>query len=505
MPAFWSRIITSELQAYGFLALLLAFFLLLKTLYRLFLSPLSKFPGPKFAASTKLYESYHAVMKNDWLSNLKSLHDVYGPVVRIGPNELHFSDHEECLRHHNRTDLRKCENYYGILDKVLGGMTLPQLHSERKSIVQPLFSSAKLASYSHTTMNRHLDQLYERLVSSSALKDSPTNLTHILWAFTNDSMFSYVMDEDVGFLKSPDLVATHDSTRTVGSIELATLLRSMPMVKKLSDLFPFTRQLSPLGWIDSRVGMQFDRIMNEDSPRSSEKSQSSILGRLWCQLGDKQTAIQECSQAVFIGNESLLSNLTYLLHYMIKSPECIAKIRAEICQCLDVGSYGHQIWRDPNVLQLPYLDAVCRESTRLSAPGWHRQPRQVDEPVTYNETVIPPMTSLSFTLYLLGRDPVLYPNPEAFKPERWLGQGPEARKLRNNSVTFGAGTRTCLGQMLARQILRKTLVSIVHNFDISIWDEEGDKREGYKYLATYPKKGHVGYLRVKLTPRLGDA
>ena len=55
--------------------------------------------------------------------------------------------------------------------------------------------------------------------------------------------------------------------------------------------------------------------------------------------------------------------------------------------------------------------------------------------------------SMSFTLRLLERDPQIYPEPESFVPERWMGQSPEAQKNRMRSPTFGTGSRTCLGQL----------------------------------------------------------
>ncbi|KAI0881626.1 cytochrome P450 [Annulohypoxylon maeteangense] len=504
MLGLWVQPISSIPQACTAVSLLVSSFIIIKVFYRLFLSPLSKFPGPKLAAATKLYEAYHVLIKNDWLENLKNLHEIYGPVVRLGPNELHFVDHEACLKHHNRADLRKCDNYYGILNTLLGGLALPQAHGERKSMIQPLFTGSNLSSYSGTEMNTQLQTLHEMLTSSSETKATPTNLTHVLWAYTNDIMTSYLLGEDLGFMKSPDLIAMHDSTRAFSAIDLATVLRSMPPLKKLLDIFPSLRKISPLSWLDALAGSHLERITKGDALGPPEKGHKNVLSQIWRQIGNEQIVIQEAAQAIFIGNESLMSNLTFLLHNMIQNPDCVTKLRAEIDRSLDVGTYGHQVWRDPKVLQLPYLDALCRESTRLSSPSWHRQPRQTSEPVTYNETVIPPMTSLSFTLHLLERDPILYPDPETFKPDRWLGFGPNARKLRNNSVTFGTGTRTCLGQFIARHVLRKTLVAILYNFNISLWDETRDKAEGYRYLDTYPKKGHEGYLRVKLTPRFGE-
>lgn len=123
-----------------------------------------------------------------------------------------------------------------------------------------------------------------------------------------------------------------------------------------------------------------------------EKGHNTVLSHLWAGLGKETLVTHESSQAIFIRNESLLSNLTFLLHYLIQDPSCVSKLRAEL-DTLDIATYGNQVWRDPNILRLPYLGAVCKEATRLSSPGWHRQPRQIPEPVHYRGTIIPPMVS----------------------------------------------------------------------------------------------------------------
>ncbi|KAK3370484.1 cytochrome P450 [Podospora didyma] len=495
--------------------ILVPLYLVVKYVYRRFFSPLTKFPGPAFAACTKLYEAYHVLYKNDWLVNLEALHQQYGPVVRIGPHELHFNDHEFCLTHHKRADLAKCTSYYGLLNTLLGGLSSPHSHVERKSIIQPLFSGGTLSRFSATTLNSHLDSLHDRFLDiagpgakgySSIVK--PVNATHFLWAFTNDVMVSYLLDEDMGYLRDPDLTKVHDSLRAFSAIELATVLRTMPIARQAFDIFPSLRTFSPLGWLDALVMEHLGPLMkNQKDPEGHhEKDRGSVLARLFNQLGnDQQIVTQESAQALFIGNESLLSNLTFLLHNMMQNPECIQKLRAEL-DTLDVGTYGHRIWRDPRVVRLPYLDALCRESTRLSSPGWHRQPRMAPEPIEYRGTVIPPKTSMSFTLHMLEHDANLYPEPNSFKPDRWLGNSDEAQKARASSVTFGTGTRTCLGQFIARQVLRKTLACLVYNFNFSFApegeDEEAAQKAGeFKYLTTYPRKGYEGFLHVRLTPR----
>lgn len=169
-----------------------------------------------------------------------------GPVVRIGPSELHFSDHQFCIQFHKGTHLYKCGNYYGILDYLLGGFASPHHHAKRKSIIQPLFAGGTLAEFSTSMLSVHINTLVDRLTVSG----SESNATHLLWAYTTDVMMSYIVGMDCGYSKSPDTKAVHDATRAFNAIDLATVLRSMPPVKRMFDWVPSLRRFSPLGWID---------------------------------------------------------------------------------------------------------------------------------------------------------------------------------------------------------------------------------------------------------------
>lgn len=60
------------------------------TIYNLYFHPLRSYPGPKYAAATRMWWIV-ALVRGDLAFKVKGLHDQYGEVVRIAPNELSFT------------------------------------------------------------------------------------------------------------------------------------------------------------------------------------------------------------------------------------------------------------------------------------------------------------------------------------------------------------------------------------------------------------------------------
>ncbi|KAF2624983.1 cytochrome P450, partial [Macroventuria anomochaeta] len=71
---------------------------------------------------------------------------------------------------------------------------------------------------------------------------------------------------------------------------------------------------------------------------------------------------------------------------------------------------------------------------------------------------IPPGTPVGYSSYFLHRDPTIFPEPDEFRPERWLNISPlERQKLKAHANSFGRGTRQCMGVRLAYAELYLTL------------------------------------------------
>lgn len=78
------------------------------SLYNIYLHPLADFPGPTFGRCSRLYKTWiDVVAQSSFVHTLEKLHKKYGEVVRVGPNELHFSrpaTYHEIYNNNNRWD-----------------------------------------------------------------------------------------------------------------------------------------------------------------------------------------------------------------------------------------------------------------------------------------------------------------------------------------------------------------------------------------------------------------
>lgn len=86
-----------QITTLGALTLLLTYYAL-RSIYRITLHPLAKFPGPKVPAITRWYEAYYEVFVDGtggkFGEKIEEWHKQYGPIIRINPFELHVDDPE---------------------------------------------------------------------------------------------------------------------------------------------------------------------------------------------------------------------------------------------------------------------------------------------------------------------------------------------------------------------------------------------------------------------------
>lgn len=176
-------------------ALAFLLYVVLLYTYRLTLHPLARFPGPKIAAVTLWYEFYHDFFApgGQYIWVIRNMHDKYGPIVRVSPDELHINDPsflpELMPAGRNRRDkYSRAMQVFGFAEA--GGATVNHdLHRMRRGAMSKMFSKESVRKL-EPIMKNNLDKLLERLRGFKESGD-PINLLPMFGAFTNDLISEY--------------------------------------------------------------------------------------------------------------------------------------------------------------------------------------------------------------------------------------------------------------------------------------------------------------------------
>lgn len=148
----------------------------------------------------------------------------------------------------------------------------------------------------------------------------------------------------------------------------------------------------------------------------------------------------ELITVIIAGHETVASALTWTWHLLAQHPQAEATLHAELAQVL-----GGRTPTMEDLPRLPYTRAVFEESLRLYPPAWLIT-RRATGPDTVGGYPIPKGSLLVLSPYITHRQAEAWPEPEAFRPERFLE---DARPPRYAYVPFGGGPRLCIGNTFA--------------------------------------------------------
>ena len=186
------------------------------------------------------------------------------------------------------------------------------------------------------------------------------------------------------------------------------------------------------------------------------------------------------------GHETTAIALAWAMYWLHRDPAALERLRAELATLGDEP--------DPEAIaQLPYLEAVCNETLRLY-PIVPLAPRTLRQPMTLGEHEIPAGVNVGACTVLVHRHPALYPDPDSFRPERWL-----ARKFAAWEFTpFGGGIRRCIGAAFAVYEMKQVLAAILPRHRLRLADDAaiGPARRN---ITLGPRGG----VRMILTERTG--
>jgi cytochrome P450 len=209
----------------------------------------------------------------------------------------------------------------------------------------------------------------------------------------------------------------------------------------------------------------------KSQPLDTEDMLHSLLNAMDPETGESlnDEQVKDEILTLLIGASTIANFLSFGIYYLLQNPQYIIKAREEIESVLqNDGHIDHA-----HLEKLPYCEAILRETLRLStpAPGFNIEPvpqKTRTGPVLLSggKYEIPSNQMMIIVLPAVNRDPEVFNNPEAFRPERMLG---EAYEMLPSGVKkgFGNGKRECVGKLYAWQSSLVTLVTILREIDLT--------------------------------------
>jgi cytochrome P450 family 135 len=164
------------------------------------------------------------------------------------------------------------------------------------------------------------------------------------------------------------------------------------------------------------------------------------------------------------GHETTATALSWAVERLVRHPDKLERLTTEVTEG------GEE-----------YLTAVIQETLRLR-PVISLVNRTLKEPMEFGGYQLPAGVKVAPCIYLVHRRPEIYPEPERFLPERFLGQPPGTYTW----IPFGGGVRRCLGGAFAQFEMQVVLQELVRRRSLQP-AREGDERVYRRAITETPR------------------
>ena len=149
---------------------------------------------------------------------------------------------------------------------------------------------------------------------------------------------------------------------------------------------------------------------------------------------------------LFAGHDTTATSLAFAFHNVLRHPEVLDRLRAELAQG-----------------KAEYVEATAKETLRLN-PIVSEVGRVLSRPMRIGGWDLPAGVAAAPCIYLTHRRPDLWPEPERFDPERFVGR----RTSPYEFFPFGGGVRRCLGMAFALYEIRIVLSEVLSRVELRL-------------------------------------
>ncbi|PYH44760.1 cytochrome P450 [Aspergillus saccharolyticus JOP 1030-1] len=408
--------------------LVVAALLLCGSLAKLLISPVAKIPGPWLTKVSSLPLKYHEFIPGRRMY-IHRLHQQYGPIVRLSPNEVSFAS-LEAIREiyasggsgYNKTEFYDMFRQFGM--KTMFSTLDKRTHSQRKRELADSYAMSNILREPHVSTIRERAEPF--VLQGAALARSVD-----VYVF----LHCYALDCVTHFMFHPGGLSSLNDAKNFQIMEEMTYHHSLQRnllqyyLPKLAPYFP--------SWFKPRRAPKTNAYVQSITAQEHSDSHS-LLGRLTQKESSLSHALiaAECKDHMAAGIDTTGDGLCFLM-WELSQPD---HLHGELCSATP----------DTPLDKLPYLEAVIKEGLRCAPPIPMSFPRYVPSGGrTIDGTFIPAGTIVSCQPYTLHRlDQDVFPDPDKFNPDRWMNSNGAIERNRL-FFAFGTGGRGCTGRNLA--------------------------------------------------------
>ena len=175
----------------------------------------------------------------------------------------------------------------------------------------------------------------------------------------------------------------------------------------------------------------------------------------------EQEIRDEAVTLLLAGHETTARALTWTWHLLTRYPEVASELRFELADVV-----GDRPVTAADYAELPYAQAVFRETLRLYPPVWALA-RIATRDVTLGELVVPTGGTVIMSQWVVQRSAENFTHALAFRPERWLSEPPPHPGA---YFPFGGGPRLCIGERFAMLEGVLVLATIARRWQVTTLD-----------------------------------
>ena len=446
---------------------------IIRAVYRVTGHPLAHFPGPTLRGLSHV-PSAVARLRGREPFEVRDLHKIYGPVVKVDPDTLSFITAAAWNDIYSHTASLKFEKSgyvnvkWGIPD-ILSANKID--HKPQRRLLAPAFSENAIRAQEPMLLE-HIDKLIKKLDAkvSADPGNNVVDFTHLLGHFTFDVIGDFTLSTQFDCLEKDDYQRWPQLMVDVAKAVYLMIGAKMLNVVLFPVLLFIFADIQALVKLKTHKEMStkkvHERLKMKVKPARADVWSSILSNKKKYTMPIPQ---MEVNAAILLtaGSETVATTLTAALYFLAKYPKTLLKLHE------DLDKFENKISL-VNLGSLSYLHAVLQETLRMYPPFAGALNRAVPRGgATISGYRVPECTSVSVYQMAAYSSATNFKYPDQFLPERWLTPQPEWALSDEKDAfhPFSIGPRNCIGKTLAYIEMKLVLISVLQRYNIELVDD----------------------------------